>query len=245
MRATSLLSLCSSAVVHSRSPISSKSAPPVIRIENATFFRQHPASENASNPPLFSGLTFSLPSFPPRAQCWSIVSPSSAGKTTFLEVLQGQHICIPPNARSFPYLLTDDIAAKDPHLRTPTRAIRYIGFDGQSSAAGGLGTRGAYLSARYESRREDTDFSLLDYLKGYTSLNPSEEILLPERFRKNEDTVSHVVHQLNLEALLDLPVGNLSNGQTRRARIAKALMGGPEVLLLDEPFSKLTCLDMM
>ena len=35
-----------------------------------------------------------------------------------------------------------------------------------------------------------------------------------------------------------MPVANLSNGQTRRARIAKALLNKPELLLLDDPFSK-------
>ncbi|EHL03265.1 putative Uncharacterized ABC transporter ATP-binding protein [Glarea lozoyensis 74030] len=33
-----------------------------------------------------------------------------------------------------------------------------------------------------------------------------------------------------------MPISNLSNGQTRRARIAKALLGKPGLLLLDEPF---------
>ncbi|MCJ1391581.1 hypothetical protein MMC18_004445 [Xylographa bjoerkii] len=236
MRATSLLSFYPSKAVRNVSKIAAASRPPVIRIENATFYRQHPASENASSPPLFSGLTFSLPSFPERRQCWSIISPSSTGKTTFLEILQGQHICVPPNARSFPYLSTDDVAAKDPHLRVPTRAIRYVGFNDTSSTAGKSGTRGAYLSARYESRREDTDFSLLDYLKGDTSLNPSEEVVASKEAVAKEKHLHHVVQQLKLEALLDLPVGNLSNGQTRRARIAKALMSAPEALLLDEPF---------
>ncbi|MCJ1436494.1 hypothetical protein MMC27_005873 [Xylographa pallens] len=236
MRATTFLSFSNSTA--SRSVIKTPFAirPPVIRIDNATFYRQHPASASPSNPPLFSGLTFSLPSFTEHPQCWSVISPSSTGKTTFLEVLQGQHICIPPNGRSFPYLSTDDVAAKDPHLRVPTRAIRYVGFNGTSSTAGGSGTRGAYLSARYESRREDTDFSLLDYLKGNTNLNASEEAVFGRESVKKEETLREVVQQLKLEALLDLPVGNLSNGQTRRARIAKALMSAPEALLLDEPF---------
>ncbi|MCJ1378591.1 hypothetical protein MMC17_001690 [Xylographa soralifera] len=236
MRVTTFLSFSSSTAIRSVTKIVSASSPPVIRIDNATFYRQHPASSNASNPALFSGLSFSLPSFSDKPQCWSIISPSSSGKTTFLEVLQGQHICIPPNGRSFPYLSTDDVAAKDPHLRVPTRAIRYVGFNGTSSTAGSSGTRGAYLSARYESRREDTDFSLLDYLEGKTSLNASEEVVVSGESVKKEETLHGVIQQLKLEALLDLPVGNLSNGQTRRARIAKALMSSPEALLLDEPF---------
>ena len=91
------------------------------------------------------------------------------------------------------------------------------------------------MSARYESRREETDFSVLDYLTGNTELNPYG--------RREEDgsgspVLARVIRDLNLANLVEMPVGNLSNGQTRRARIAKALLGMPEVLLLDEPFSK-------
>lgn len=47
-----------------------------------------------------------------------------------------------------------------------------------------------------------------------------------------------LIEQLGLEQLLDVPLIALSNGQTRRARIARAIFRRPEVLLLDEPLSK-------
>lgn len=43
---------------------------------------------------------------------------------------------------------------------------------------------------------------------------------------------------LNVNHLLPLSFLKLSNGQTRRARIAKALLDNPKMLILDEPLSK-------
>lgn len=50
------------------------------------------------------------------------------------------------------------------------------------------------------------------------------------------EVLGEVEAQLDLGRLMDMPVANLSNGQTRRARIARAVMERPEVLLLDGPF---------
>jgi ATPase subunit of ABC transporter with duplicated ATPase domains len=213
--------------------------PPIVSIKNATFYKQQPTQNDTSNPPWFPNLSFSLPSSSRNPPHWSIISPSSVGKTTFLEVLQGQHLCFPPKARLYPYLSTEEVVAKDPQLRLPARALKYVGFSDKNMALGGAGTTGAYLSARYESRRESTDFSLLDYLKGNTNLNPWEDEIAREESAENLRTLQQVVQNLKLESLLDMPVSHLSNGQTRRARIAKALMGKPEVILLDEPFSML------
>lgn len=216
------------------------SPPPLIRIQNGTFYRSYPSPEadskqKESNPPLFPKLDFVLPSDTSgrKLEHWAFIG--APGRTQLLEILRGQYISIPPDARSYPYLLTDEIAAKDPKLRFPGHAIQYVGFSGEGSQATG-GTRGAYLSARYESRREETDWTVRQYLKGQTSLNPlpGEE----EGTVHDEALLEQVIRDLKLEPLLDMPVANLSNGQTRRARIAKAILGKPELLLLDEPFSK-------
>ncbi|CAK3923611.1 ABC transporter ATP-binding [Lecanosticta acicola] len=204
-------------------------SPNVIAINKASFYRQYPSDDSASsNPALFPDLSFFLPYRYSRGgnkEYWAVISDSSVGRTAFLQVLAGQYICIPPTARTYPYL--SDIST------SPQHAVKYIGFDAErGTGVGGNNVRGAYLSARYESRREETDYSVLDYLSGKTQLNALER----DQSEASKADLQAVVEQLNLSTLLQMPVANLSNGQTRRARIAKALMARPEVLLLDGPF---------
>ncbi|KAJ4312621.1 hypothetical protein N0V94_007348 [Neodidymelliopsis sp. IMI 364377] len=208
---------------------------PIVRIANGTFFRHHPDSRPAPgqdalpNAPLFPDLNLSLPSFSTPNQHWAILSPSSNIRTAFLQLLRGQFLCFPPTARTYPYLLSPEIAEKNPRLRYPDQAIEYVGFDVERKAFGG-----AYLSARYESLKEEGDFTLKRYLTGIVTLNPGEDEIKAKTI--DEEVTRQVMKDLELERFLDKPVNMLSNGQSRRARIGKALLTRPEVLCLDAPF---------
>jgi hypothetical protein len=230
-------------------PIRYKRSPSVhnlIQIQNGTFHRQHPDTNLSSVghetvSPLFPNLHFSLPAFPlirdnsgkEKQQHWAVVG--AAGASTFLEILQGIHICVPPNARTFPQLSLDNENLDQHRRRSPRTAIQYVGFlpgKGQGSCSG---IRGSYLSERYESRKEETDWSLLQYLMGKMELNSSET---NEGNPVFTSSLSQVIKDLKLEKLMDIPARDLSSGQTRRASIAKALLRKPRLLLLDKPFSR-------
>ena len=218
----------------------STSEPKTIRlidISGGTFYRHYPLSSSTDSEkfPLFPNLTFHLPSYTKPNQHWAVLGSSTSARTAFFEILRSKHVCIPPVARTYPFLSTQEIRAKDPRLRSPGKAIQYVGFDAERRGLGCTSTQGAYLSARYESRKEETDFTLLDYLMGNTELNPAEG----KSNMFDEVLLARVLTDLKLRALMDMPVSSLSNGQTRRARIAKVLMHKPELLLLDGPFSML------
>lgn len=51
--------------------------------------------------------------------------------------------------------------------------------------------------------------------------------------------IRHLARELDLEGLLDRPLGQLSAGQRTRAGLAKAFINRPELVLLDEPTASL------
>lgn len=71
--------------------------------------------------------------------------------------------------------------------------------------------------------------------KGYIQSKTADELVAAKVKR---DMFEDLSVRLGLTSLLDLPLVALSNGQTRRARILKAVLSRPELLLLDEPLSK-------
>lgn len=110
--------------------------------------------------------------------------------------------------------------------------------------AGGTDGEG-YIASRYESLREEFDLTLRQWLADSVDLgrNPYEDVggvahaqAEEEGLGKRAALVDAVAAELQLGPLLEQSVMTLSNGQSRRARIAQALLRKPEVLLVDEPF---------
>ena len=84
--------------------------------------------------------------------------------------------------------------------------------------------------------------AFFDYTARYGVMRKAEDrITLRDNLTTSGGSTSllfeTLADQMNLTSLLDLPLLSLSNGQTRRARIVKAIMDNPELLLFDEPLS--------
>ena len=111
---------------------------------------------------------------------------------------------------------------------------RRLGFVAFRNTGGRGGGGGAFYdhTARYGAVRDEDGWTLKD------SLSPGvlDTDVVGEEGKGGK--LDELVDKLRLKDLMDLPLIALSNGQTRRARIARAVMKAPEVLLLDEPLSK-------
>ena len=62
---------------------------------------------------------------------------------------------------------------------------------------------------------------------------------LPWPSAKVRSRVNHILDCIDGHELADQPVGNLSGGQLQRFRVGQAVIGGPDLILADEPLSAL------
>jgi putative ABC transport system ATP-binding protein len=139
--------------------------------------------------------------------------PSGSGKTTLLGLLAGV-------------------------LQATSGHVKVLGADFSALSSGARDAfRARHLGYVFQM------FNLIPYL------SVRENILLPIRLdahrrarlgsRSLPEAVADIAGQLDIQELLDTPIGELSVGQQQRVAAARALIGAPEVIIADEPTSAL------
>lgn len=149
-------------------------------------------------------------------ETWAIVGPVGAGKTALTDVLLGR-LRVTSGSAEWPLL--ERLRAAGRAATFPSEVIGRVAFKEESR----LFSYGRhYYQQRFNFIEPDDDLTLDQFLRSGTGATDA--------------ATSAVATRLGIEHLRPLSLIKLSNGQTRRARIAKALLAHPELLILDEPF---------
>ena len=138
---------------------------------------------------------------------WAIVGKSGAGKTSFIDLIMGK-MCIKEGSLTYPFLYS--------------KAMQEKGY-----------FRLADYVAVVRFNISVINYTQFYYQQRYYS-SENEGVQTVREFLKTSD--EKIFNLLKINDVLDLEFVKLSNGQTRKMYLAKALLRQPELLILDNPF---------
>jgi molybdate transport system ATP-binding protein len=149
-------------------------------------------------------------------ETWAVVGPVGSGKTSLAGTLTGRHRL---ETGTLTWPLLDRLRSAGRVIGWPSEVIHRVSFKEESF----LFTYGRhYYQQRFNFVEPHEDLTLDAFLRTGTAAT--------------DEAVTAGARQLGIESRLLLSLIKLSNGEVRRARIAKALLAHPELLILDEPF---------
>lgn len=214
------------------SAVASTSRPPVFQLKNADVY-----PFGVSREPIFRNISWTVGD----SDCWAIMAPqtsssSASARSDLTQVVQAHARVSPSGAATYPLLRTlppiDRLEAeggpREPDIHD---IIHFVSFKTRLSRTGEFDD----YTARYGSIRDEDRLTVRQHLE--QSL-PSHVVANGAR-GAGQDFITETAQLLQMDHLLDLPLITLSNGQTRRARIVRALLHKPELLILEEPFSEM------
>lgn len=176
------------------------------------FFFDRATVVRAGGEAVFRGLNWTVRA----GETWAVVGPVGAGKTTLAETLLGRHR-VEQGILGWPLL--DRLRAGGRPIAWPSDVVRRVTF------------------------RDDSwlfSYSRHYYQQRFNFIEPRDDLTLDAFLRSgtpaDDEQLAAVSRRLEIEAIRPLSLIKLSNGQMRRARIARALLCRPELLILDDPF---------
>ncbi|WVO18555.1 hypothetical protein L204_106274 [Cryptococcus depauperatus] len=184
----------------------------------------------ASAPPSSALLRFPIQGWtisrePTKPEGWAVVGDAQ-GRRLIVDTLQSRHRIqpLPPPPGPFPYITSLISSTATPDLPLPSllsKPIRHLAFAKPP-------TTGEFtdFTARYGALLEEDKLSFRETLQ---NLHP----------RPSAEEIERVAKLVRIDHLLELPSVSFSSGQTRRGRIASALLTRPALLLLEDPMAGL------
>lgn len=145
-----------------------------------------------------------------RGQQWAVLGPNASGKTALVRAIIGELPC------------------------AAGRIGRNVGREGH----GAIGYVSFELHRQLLARELSRD--LIRFASGHeTDFTSAAQTILGGTAEGDSAELQRVVELLGIQGLGERPMRFLSNGETRKVLIARALMRRPQLLILDEPFEGL------
>jgi molybdate transport system ATP-binding protein len=164
---------------------------------------------------------------------WAIIGPNGSGKSTLAQALSG---ALPVVRGEIIY----HFGNQDPqgYGPVPEEAIAHISFEMQREV---LGSVSAYQQARWNSALDGDALTVVEFLTsdGLDRIAPHLVGPRPVPAPGFQTRLHNTVRLFGIGYLLDRRVAHLSNGETRKVLMARALAHEPRLLILDDPFGGL------